>query len=79
MALLIISAQNRRQVMEYERATHMGINQAETAAGEDDLQAASFSEILRALLVSLVTIVLVSAGLYLAIVTVVALGTGGLQ
>ena len=65
--------------MECERATHIGINQAETAAGEDDLQAASFSEFLRALLVSLVTIVLVSADLYLAIVTVVALGTGGLQ
>jgi hypothetical protein len=76
---LIITAQNRRQVMEYERATHIGINQAETAVGEDDLQAASFSEFWRALLVSLVTIILVCADLYLAIVTVVALGTGGLQ
>ena len=65
--------------MVYEKATHIGINQAETAAGEDELQAASFSEFLLALLVSLATILLVSAGLYLAIVTVVALGTGTLQ
>jgi hypothetical protein len=65
--------------MVYEKATHKGINQAETAAGEDELEAASFSEFLRALLVSLVTILLVSAGLYLAIVTVVALGTSTLQ
>jgi hypothetical protein len=65
--------------MVYEKATHIGINQAETADGEDELQAASFSEFLGALLVSLATIVLVSAGLYLVVVTVVALGTGGLQ
>jgi hypothetical protein len=65
--------------MVYEKASHIGINQAETAADEDELQAASFSEFLRALLVSLATILFVSAGLYLAIVTVVALGTGGLR
>ena len=65
--------------MVYEKATHIGINQAETATGEDEMQAASLSEFLRALLVSLATILLVSAGLYLAIVAVVALGTGTLQ
>jgi len=65
--------------MVYEKATHIGINQAETAAGEDELEAASFSEFLRALLVSMVAILLISAGLYLVIVTVVALGTSTLQ
>ena len=65
--------------MVYEKATHIGISQAETADGEDELQAASLSEFLGALLVSLATIVLISAGLYLAVVTVVALGTGTLQ
>ena len=65
--------------MVYKKANHIGINQAETATGEDELQAASFSEFLRALLVSLVTMILVSAGLYLAIVTVVVLGMGTLQ
>jgi len=65
--------------MVYEKASHIGISQAETADGEDELQAESFSEFLRALLVSLAMILFVSAGLYLAIVAVVALGTGGLQ
>jgi len=39
--------------MVYEKASHIGISQAETADGEDELQAESFSEFLRALLVSL--------------------------
>ena len=65
--------------MEYEIATQPGINQADTEAGEDELQAASLGEFLRALLVSLAMIFLISAGLYLAVVTAVALGTAGLQ
>ena len=65
--------------MDYEMAAHGDVNQADTKASEDELEAASFSEFLGATLVSLVAIVLVSAGLYLAVVTVVALGSGGLQ
>ena len=65
--------------MEYEMATHIGINQANTETGEDELQAASLGEFLRALLLGLAAIVLVSASLYFAVVIVVALGTNFLQ
>ena len=65
--------------MDYEMATQVGINQVDMETAEDELQAASLSEFLGAVLVSLAAIVLVSAGLYLAVVTVVALGTGVLQ
>ena len=62
--------------MDYEMTTQGGISQANSEAGEDELQAASLSEFLGALLISIATLTLVSAGLYLAVVTVLALGTG---
>ena len=65
--------------MDYEMATQVGINQVDMETAEDELQAASLSEFLGTVLVSLAAIVLVSAGLYLAVVTVVALGTSGLH
>ena len=65
--------------MEYEMATNIGINQADTEAGEDELQAASLSEFLGAAMVSLAAIVLVSVSLYLAVVIAVVLGTSVLH
>jgi len=65
--------------MNYEIAGQIEVNQVETVAGEDELEAESLGEFLQAALVSLIVIAVVSGALYLGGVAIVALGTSGIQ